>query len=692
MHKKTIRRALAGAVGLAVIGAGVAFVPTALAAPSVAAPAAGEVEAIPSDDLPNPLEDKRREMRTEALNGVLSGELTAEQRNGSTVVNVGKESVFDRFGRRTFRDRYVELGREKTDRIFVVLAEFGDVRHPSYPDQDTHPATPGPIDFTGPLVDEIPQPDRTVDNSTVWRPSFDQAYFQELYFGGDESLRDYYEKQSSGRYSVGGTVTDWVKVQFNEARYGRSNGFPCGGSVCTNTWALVRDAANQWVADQLAAGRTPTQVAAEMQSFDVWDRYDYNGNGNFDEPDGYIDHFQIVHAGGDQADGDPIFGEDAIWSHRWYAFQDFGIGGPPQNKLGGTQIGSTGIWIGDYTIQPENGGRSVFYHEYGHDLGLPDDYNIISGGDNNNEHWTLMAQSRLGARDDEGIGERGGDIGAWNKLQLGWLNYKAVDANDAHLAVLGPAEYNSNKPQALVVNLGLKDVQHDLGAPATGATQWYSGTGNGHENTITRTVTVGAAPAALTFDARWNIEDCGPDPCDYAFVEVSTDGGATYTAIPGDITNPAEGNGIDGVQADWAPASFDLTTYAGQTINLRFTYSMDPAVEGQVGDLPPGIFVDNIAVTGGFTDGAETRRRLDRGRLVAGRRVVHYPARALLHRGPPHVRLVRPVPEVRPVLLRVPEHPARLRGPLLLPGGSADLVLGHVVRRQRHVRPPGQRS
>ena len=49
-------------------------------------------------------------------------------------------------------------------------------------------------------------------------------------------------------------------------------------------------------------------------------------------------------------------------------------------------------------MQPENGGRSVFYHEYAHDLGLPDDYNILNGGDNNNEHWTLMAQSRLGAK------------------------------------------------------------------------------------------------------------------------------------------------------------------------------------------------------------------------------------------------------------------------------------------------------
>ena len=68
-----------------------------------------------------------------------------------------------------------------------------------------------------------------------------------------------------------------------------------------------------------------------------------------------------------------IQGEDAIWSHRWKAFQNTGQG-PAGNKDGGTQIGTTGLWVADYTIQPENGGVSVFTHEYGHDLGLPDEY------------------------------------------------------------------------------------------------------------------------------------------------------------------------------------------------------------------------------------------------------------------------------------------------------------------------------
>ncbi len=118
--------------------------------------------------------------------------------------------------------------REKTDKIFVILVEFGDERDPRYPDTDTDPQTPGPATFDGPRHNTIPAPDRTRDNTSVWRSDFSSDYYRDLYFGeGEQSLKSYYERQSSGRYSVSGEVTDWVKVPFNEARYGRSNGYPC---------------------------------------------------------------------------------------------------------------------------------------------------------------------------------------------------------------------------------------------------------------------------------------------------------------------------------------------------------------------------------------------------------------------------------------------------------------------------------
>lgn len=377
-------------------------------------------------------------LREKAISDVLSGKAQVQTINGSQVVEVGSDADEGssggkpdgstkgsdgkgsqgkskgtkgakgskgssngnhRGGKDSYQSKYVEVAREGSERIFVVLVEFGD-------EQPSFALDPDAQRTTGPLHNEIPEPDRSVDNSTVWVADHSQSYFQNLYFGQGESLKGYLELQSSGRYSVDGTVTDWVKVPYTQARYGTDR---CGDTVCGDVKLLIRDAAKAWVDDQLAQGRTMDDIKAELATFDVQDRYDLDGDGDFNEPDGWIDHFQIVHAGGDEADGDPIYAGDAIWSHRWYANLAYGpscFDGRACNT--GTPIGGTinadgtvdetddftGFFVGDYTMQPENGGRSVFYHEYIHDLGLPDDYNNIVGGDGNNEYWTLMAQSR----------------------------------------------------------------------------------------------------------------------------------------------------------------------------------------------------------------------------------------------------------------------------------------------------------
>jgi immune inhibitor A len=584
-----------------------------------------------ADELLSPQETRRRAEQQKALNLVLTGQQEVRKINGAEVVKVGtkpaplsREDLRSLAAGRTVEprqvDSYVQLSRERTEKIFVVLAEFGNERAPGFPDKDINPGWPGPSTFQGPLRNAIPEPDRSADNSTVWQADYSAAHYRKLYFGegvGVESLKSYYEKQSSGRYSVDGEVTDWVKVRYNEAAYGRSDdpneGKPgddpavCGSNVCSNTWNLLRDALNQWVADQKAAGRTSAQIKADVAAFDRQDRYDFDGDGNFNEPDGYLDHFQIVHAGGDQADVDPYQGEDAIWSHRSYAYLDnIGRTGPATNKLGGTEVGDTGLWVGDYTIQPENGGLSVFAHEYGHDLGLPDHYDTTGAGDNPVNWWTLMAQSRARAKDDMGIGTRPADLGVWDKLQLGWLDYEVALAGQQKSFDLGPHEYNSKKPQALAVVLPTKSVTTDLPTPPEGSKQWWSGEGDDLTSTLTRAVTLGSGPATLTFQANYNIEDCGADPCDSAFVEVND--GSGWKALPGSITIPAEGNAINGTSKGWLPATFDLSAYAGRGVQLRFRYSTDGAVSGNNAEVS-GFFVDAIRLTSGgtavFTDGAE---------------------------------------------------------------------------------------
>ncbi|RKT54321.1 immune inhibitor A domain-containing protein [Saccharothrix australiensis] len=595
-----MRRLLVAAAAIALTTAGITATPAvAAAAPGAAAePAARQV-----DELPHPLEDKRRALRQEALAKVLAGEATAERRGASTVVRLGK----DRAGRNGKVDQYVELEREKVDKIFVVLAEFGDERHPEYPDRDTAPGTPGPRRFDGPLHNQIPRPDRAVDNTTIWQPDFSREYFRNLYFATDpgaNSVANYYDKQSSGRYSVTGTVTNWVKVRYNEARYGRSDGFPCAANVCNNSYELVRDALTQWVADQQAAGRTTEQIRAELAAFDEWDRYDFDGDGEFNEPDGYLDHFQIVHAGGDQADRDPWQGEDAIWSHRGYAFKNYNTG-PGTNKLGGAPIGDTGLWVGDYTMQPENGGVSVFAHEYGHDLGLPDHYDT-AGGTNSVNWWSLMGQTRVG-EPGEAPGTRANELSAWDKLQLGWLDYEVAVAGQERTFDLGPHEYHSAKAQGLVVVLPDVAKTFYYGDPFAGSRMWWSDKGNDLDNSMTRSVDLtGKSTAELTLKARFDIEE----DFDYLYVEAANPDGS-WTQLDGTVDGrpflrdsgaaPAIGGSTKG---RWVDVRVPLNAYAGKDTKLRFAYRTDGGLALQ------GFFADAVTVTADgvplLEDGAET--------------------------------------------------------------------------------------
>jgi immune inhibitor A len=175
---------------------------------------------------------------------------------------------------------FAEVTTTKTDKIFTILSEFGTQAVNKY---GTAP---------GPLHNEIPEPDRSVDNSTTWEPDYDTAYYEGLFNGAGESMKGYYESLSNGQYSVVNTVSDWVQVPYNASYYGDNAIEDFGGS-----WQFIEDTGNAWYDAQIAAGLTPAQIDNYLAQFDVWDRYDFDNDGDFDEAAGYIDHFQAVHAG-----------------------------------------------------------------------------------------------------------------------------------------------------------------------------------------------------------------------------------------------------------------------------------------------------------------------------------------------------------------------------------------------------------
>jgi hypothetical protein len=84
---------------------------------------------------------------------------------------------------------------------------------------------------------------------------------------------------------------------------------------------------------------------------------------------------------------------------------------------------------------------------------------------------------------------------------------------------------------------------------------------------------------------------------DYAYVEVSTDGGLTYSPIQGNIsseTNPHgtnRGHGITGASVSWTLGRFDLSAFIGQNIYIRFAYVTDGSQFGE------GFYVDDVYPT-----------------------------------------------------------------------------------------------
>ncbi|MCC6300873.1 MAG: immune inhibitor A [Anaerolineales bacterium] len=540
------------------------------------------------DNASHPLGDQQYASRLEGLNAKINGKVAANGiyfDSGEGITLDGHDVVWP-----LYRDRYIELEREGEDSIWTVLGEFGTQIHPNYGD------------VAGPLHNEIPEPDRSVDNTTIWTSDFSQPYFDTLLFNeqkGANSMRNYYIEQSSGRYTVNGAVEDWVTVPYNEARYGADY---CNSIVCATTWLFVRDSVGAWYNQQIADGKTPAEIDAYLSQFDVWDRYDYDGDADFNEPDGYIDHFQSVHAGEGQETGGGAQGTNAIWSHRWYAFyNNAGITGPSFNLLGGVQVGGSSYWIGDYTIEPENGGVGVFAHEFAHDLGIPDLYDTsgnTGGAENSTGFWTLMSSGSYGSsgKPADGIGTKPIQMSAYEKLFLGWSNYAVVNYDETAFLRMGPAEFNSADAQALLVVLPDKQVDAFLGDPYAGSFYYFSGSGNDLDNSMTRDVTLPAGAVTLTAKVSYDIEL----DWDYAYLTVNGANVPTNLSTATDPNGQNLGEGITGASGGWVDLTADLSAYAGQTVTIGFRYWTDGAVAN------PGFSVDEISITGQPVDGAES--------------------------------------------------------------------------------------
>ncbi|HZW82951.1 MAG TPA: immune inhibitor A domain-containing protein, partial [Candidatus Deferrimicrobium sp.] len=109
------------------------------------------------DNRPDQLTTKQLELKEQALNAKLNGK--------------GQGKVHQ-----VAKGQYVELAREGQGEIWTLLGEYSDLKHNS-----------------------MPEPDRKVNNTTMWTKDFSRQHYLDLLFNdapGANSMRNFYKEQS----------------------------------------------------------------------------------------------------------------------------------------------------------------------------------------------------------------------------------------------------------------------------------------------------------------------------------------------------------------------------------------------------------------------------------------------------------------------------------------------------------------
>ena len=292
-----------------------------------------------------------------------------------------------------------------------------------------------------------------------------------------------------------------------------------------------------------------------------------------------------------------------------------------------------------------------------------------------------MAQSRLGAKGEPFIGDRAGDLGAWNKLQLGWLDYEVGPGRaEAHADPRPGGVQLRQAAGRWSCRCPRRRSPPTLGAPFAGTKQYFSGNADDLDNTMTtrRSTCTGKSPASA--DVQGPLRHRGLR-LRLPVLRVRRgrhrlDGARRHGQRRADQPTTAEGG-----RRSTAPATAGSTsTFAAERVRRPDDRPAVPLRHRRRRRQRPGRTASSATRSPSppdgatvFADGAETAAA---GWTLDGfehRRRVSSPACTTTTTSPgqPDLRLVRQVPQDRPVLLRLPQHQAGLGRPLRVPDGSA---------------------
>lgn len=520
----------------------------------------------------------------------------------------------------------------QTAKLLTLLVEFDEAANDDFTDTMV-PSTvfgdrtcvPGNVQ-DGPLHNNIPNP-ATVghqDNNTMWVPDFSSEHFNKMLYtkegitervrtdltGPDgnpgislagRTMHNMYLEMSKGAYTVDGQASPWIKLPHSEAWYGASR---CFKDQDGDWVAPAMQSMNGHPDNPLGPGRLATDSVEALAkadpdfpwaNYDIEDQGDRDGDGNYFEPDGVIDHLVLVHAGEDKSGGGGAQGIYSIWAHS-------------SAVTGGYTIPGTELKVSNYIVQPEDSGVGVFAHEYGHDLGLPDLYDTSGNGDSDVDFWDLMSSGSHSGPIFQAIPTH---MGLWDKWVLGWADpltlAPGADPRDVQLGQTSRTPVGTK--DGIKINLPNKVVT--LAEPHSGSNMWYSGADQDWADVKTsREIAVPAADDAKFW--MWNNYIIEED-WDYGFVEVSTNEGASWSELKvydstGKLVSTndsyADPNGrmadygskkygLGGDSHGWRHDYVDLSPYAGSTVQVRLRYATDAAF------LERGWLADDFSVTGG---------------------------------------------------------------------------------------------
>jgi immune inhibitor A len=522
-------------------------------------------------------------------------------------------------------------------KLLTILIEFNEAANDDFTGSmvpgtvfDSRACVPGTIQ-NGPLHNQIPNPATLAheDNNTMWVPDFSTEYFDKILYTSEGitervrtdltgpdgqpgislagyTMRNMYSEMSKGAYTVDGQATPWVKVAHSEAWYGASRCFQDenGDWVAGVVQSMNGHPSNPLGPGALAVDAVETLAASDASfpwsDYDIEDQGDRDGDGNFYEPDGVIDHLVLVHAGEDKSGGGGAQGAYSIWAHS-------------SSVAGGYTIPGTDIQVSNYIVQPEDSGVGVFAHEYGHDLGLPDLYDTSGNADSDVDFWDLMSSGSHSGPIFQSIPTH---MGLWDKWVLGWADPVVLTPGKTDRDVqLGQTSQTPRGTQdGIKINLPNKVVT--LATPHSATNMWYTGADQDLADIkVARQVQVpNAADAKFWMWNNYIIEDAW----DFGFVEVSIDGGNTWTELKvfdaaGNLVTTDDGYldpnntisvlfggkkyGLTGDSHGWRHDYVNLGAYAGQTVQVRLRMATDWAFQER------GWFADDFSVSGG---GVET--------------------------------------------------------------------------------------